>query len=83
MRFIEALKLRNKLFLLFLLITIGLVSIGVMGALNINSMKKNIDALYFGSLVPVIELNEILQVYHGNLTTVIYKTKSFCSLGHV
>ncbi len=76
MQFIEALKLRNKLFLLFLLITIGLISIGVMGALNINSMKKNIDALYFGTLVPVTELNEVLQVYHGDLTTVIYKIKS-------
>ncbi len=76
MQFIEALKLRNKLFLLFLLITLGLISIGVMGALNINSMKKNIDALYFGSLVPVTELNEVLQVYHGDLTTVIYKIKS-------
>lgn len=76
MQFIEALKLRNKLFLLFLLITIGLIAIGVMGALNINSMKKNVDSLYFGSLVPVTELNEILQVYHGDLVTVIYKTKS-------
>ncbi len=76
MQFIEALKLRSKLFFLFMLITIGLFFIGVMGAININSMKKNLDSLYFGSLVPVIELNEILQIYHGNLTSSIYKAKN-------
>nr|MDA3908088.1 MCP four helix bundle domain-containing protein [Sulfurimonas sp.] len=63
MQFIEALKLRSKLFFLFMLITMGLILIGIMGYLNINSMKKNLDSLYFGSLVPVTELNEILQIY--------------------
>ncbi len=76
MKFIEALKLRSKLFFLFMLITSGLIIIGIMGAINIGAMKKNLDSLYFGSLVPVTELNEILQVYHGNLTNVIYKAKS-------
>ncbi len=76
MKFIEALKLRSKLFFLFILVTSGLITIGVMGAINIGAMKKNLDSLYFGSLVPVTELNEILQVYHGNLTNVIYKAKS-------
>ena len=55
MHFIEALKLRSKLFFLFILVTIGLIMVGVMGAVNINSMKKNLDSLYFGSLVPVTE----------------------------
>jgi len=76
MRFIEALKLRSKLFFLFMLVTTGLITIGIMGAVNIGAMKKNLDSLYFGSLVPVTELNEILQEYHGNLTNVIYKAKS-------
>ncbi len=73
MHFIEALKLKSKLFFLFLLITIGLVSVGIMGSLNINAMKKNIDAVYFGSLVPVAELNEILQTYHTGLSSTIYQ----------
>ncbi|WP_373034739.1 diguanylate cyclase [Sulfurimonas sp.] len=76
MQFIEALKLRSKLLFLFMLITIGLILVGVMGYLNINSMKKNLDSLYFGSLVPVIELNEILQIYHGNIVSTIYKAKN-------
>jgi len=76
MKFIEALKLRSKLLLLFMLVTSGLITIGAMGTLNIGAMKKNIDSLYFGSLVPVTELNEILQTYHGNLANVIYKAKS-------
>ena len=40
MQFIEALKLKSKLFFLFILITLGLIIVGVMGALNVDSMKK-------------------------------------------
>jgi len=76
MQFIEALKLKSKLFFLFILITLGLVTVGVMGAINVDSMKKNLDSLYFGSLVPVIELNEILQTYHSGLASTLYKAKS-------
>ena len=53
----------------------GLFSIGIIGAININSMKKNLDALYFGSLVPVTELNELLQTYHKGLASSLYKAK--------
>ena len=73
MQFIEALKLRSKLFFLFLLITAGLISVGIMGSMHINSMKKNIDSLYFGSLVPVTELNDIIQTYHNGLATTVHK----------
>jgi len=76
MKFIETLKLKSKLFFLFILITIGLFLIGIMGMININSMKRNVDSLYFGSLIPVVELNEILRMYHGELTTTIYMAKS-------
>ena len=75
MHFIEALKLRHKLFFLFILITLGLVAIGILGALNVNAMKKHIDSVYFGSLVPVTELNEILQTYHGSLVSGVYMAK--------
>ncbi|MDF1882698.1 diguanylate cyclase [Sulfurimonas sp. SAG-AH-194-C21] len=73
MQFIEALKLRNKLFFLFILITMGLISVGIIGSMHLNSMKKNIDKLYFGSLVPVTELNEIIQIYHNGLASSVYK----------
>ena len=76
MQFIEALKLRSKLFFLFILITIGLIMVGIMGYLNVSSMKKNLDSLYFGSLVPVTELNEILQIYHGGIANTIYKARN-------
>ncbi|MDO9266342.1 MAG: diguanylate cyclase [Sulfurimonas sp.] len=76
MNFIEALKLKSKLFFIFIIITVGLLFIGIMGAINLNSMKKNLDSLYFGSFVPVIELNTILQTYHGNLASSIYKAKN-------
>lgn len=73
MHFIEALKLRSKLFFLFVLITVGLITVGIMGSMHINSMKKNIDSLYFGSLVPVTELNEIVQIYNIGLAATVQK----------
>jgi diguanylate cyclase (GGDEF)-like protein len=77
MQFIETLKLKSKLFFLLILITIGLVVVGIIGAININSMKSNLDNLYFGSLIPVIELNDILQTYHSGLASTLYKAKAF------
>lgn len=41
--------------------------------MHLNSMKKNIDRLYFGSLVPVTELNQIIQIYHNGLASSVYK----------
>jgi len=76
MQFIEALKLRSKLLFIFILITLGLVVVGIMGAININTMKRNLDNLYFGSLVPVTELGVILQIYNGNLANTIYKARN-------
>jgi len=73
MKFLEALKLKSKLFFLFFLITLGLVSIGIMGTSYVDDMKKNIDALYFGSLVPVTELNEILQTYDATLSLTLHR----------
>jgi len=73
MQFVEALKLRSKLFFLFLLITLGLISVGITGSMHINSMKKNMDSLYFGSLVPVVELNEILHTYNNGLDDIVHK----------
>lgn len=73
MKFIEALKVRSKLLFLFLLITIGLMGVGIMGTVYVNAMKKNIDTIYFGSLVPVTELNEILQTYNNGLADTAYK----------
>ncbi|MCK9473904.1 diguanylate cyclase [Sulfurimonas sp.] len=76
MNFIETLRLKSKLFFIFIIITLGLIIVGVMGAINLNSMKKNLDSLYFGSLVPVIELNKILQTYQGMITNTFYKAKN-------
>jgi diguanylate cyclase (GGDEF)-like protein len=63
LKFIDALRLKSKLFILFILITLGLFIIGVLGTLNLISMKKKIDALYFGSFITVVNLDEILNAY--------------------
>lgn len=75
MNFIETLKLKSKLLFIFVIITIGLIIVGVVGALNLKSMKKNLDSLYFGSLVPVTELSKIIQTYHGTLASTLHKAK--------
>lgn len=75
MNFIDTLKLKSKLFFIFIILSISLVFVGVMGAININSMKKKFDTLYFGSFVPVNELNVVLQAYQDNLVTISYKAK--------
>ena len=72
MKFIEALKLKSKLLFLFVLFALGIVSVGAVGSIHINSMKKNMDALYFGSLIPVTELNAIIHRYSG-LSATIFK----------
>lgn len=74
MQFIETLKLQSKLFFLFVLITLGLITVSVLGSIHINAMKKNLDRLYFGSLVPVIELGEIIQTYNNNLSNALHKS---------
>ena len=75
MNFVETLKLKNKLFSIFFILVAALLVIGMMGTLNINAMKKNLDSLYFGSFIPVIELNTILQTYHDNLVSTLYRAK--------
>ena len=76
MKFIEALKLKSKLFLLFLLIAVGLVLLGLLGAINTKTMKSRIDNLYFGTFVPVSELNAILYGYNAELLPALYKAKN-------
>ncbi|MDD2652684.1 MAG: diguanylate cyclase [Sulfurimonas sp.] len=75
MDFIDTLKSRSKLFSIFLIITLSLLVIGAMGTINLRAMKKNLDSLYFGSLVPIVELNSILQTYHDNLAGTLYRAK--------
>lgn len=76
MKFIEALRLKNKLLLLFTLITFGLLLLGLLGTINTKSMKRRIDNLYFGTLVPVTRLNTILYNYNATILPALYKAKN-------
>lgn len=75
MKFIDALRLRSKLFFLFILITLGLAFIGIIGTINLINMKKKIDTLYFGSFITVTNLDEILNSYHTDVETNLYLSK--------
>jgi len=75
MKYLETLQLKKRLFLLFGFITVGLVILGLIGTVNLKRMKTQVDGLYFGSLVPVTELNNILYIYNASLSPTVYKAK--------
>ncbi|MEA3372833.1 MAG: diguanylate cyclase [Campylobacterota bacterium] len=75
MQFIDTLRLKTKLIVLFILISSGLALVGIIGYFNINAMKKNLDDLYFGSFIPVNELNSLIRIYHDGVEVTVYKVK--------
>ena len=56
-----------------LLVGFGLIVVGLIGYFNIQNIKKNLDTLYFGSLLPLSELNLINAEYHNSLASSIYQ----------
>lgn len=69
----KPINLKTKLLYLLLLVGFGLVVVGLIGYFNIQNIKKNLDTLYFGSLLPLSELNAINAEYHNNLASSIYQ----------
>ncbi|MDD2839410.1 MAG: MCP four helix bundle domain-containing protein, partial [Sulfuricurvum sp.] len=69
----ESLKLKSKLLYLLLLVGFGLVVIGLIGYFNIQNIKRHMDTLYFGSLIPLSELNGITDTYNNRLASTIYR----------
>lgn len=65
-------QLKTKLLYLLLSVALGLVVVGFVGYYNLYTMKKNVDTLYFGSLVPLSELGSINDTYHHELEASIY-----------
>lgn len=72
----ESLKLKTKLLYLLLSVAIGLLVVGFLGYFNLITMKKNVDTLYFGSLVPLTELSSINTAYHHELESSVYRWKA-------
>lgn len=69
----ESLKLKTKLLYLLLSVALGLLIVGFVGYFNLLSMKKNVDTLYFGSLLPINELSSITTAYHHDLEANVYR----------
>jgi diguanylate cyclase (GGDEF)-like protein len=70
---VESLKLKSKLLYLLLIVGFGLVVVGFIGYINIQNIKRNMDTLYFSSLLPLSELNSITETYHNDLASSIYR----------
>jgi diguanylate cyclase (GGDEF)-like protein len=81
-KFLSSLKLNLKLQILLAIISFGLIFIGAIGYLNVTSMKKNLDNVYFGSLIPVIELNKIVSLYNNDLELPIYQVIQHTTTPH-
>lgn len=69
----KSLKLKTKLLYLLLLVGFGLIVVGLIGYINIQNIKRNMDTLYFGSLLPLNELNSINATYHNDLASSVYR----------
>lgn len=69
----ETLKLKTKLLYLLISVAIGLLVIGFVGYYNLLTMKRNVDTLYFGSMIPLTELSAINTAYHHELESNIYR----------
>jgi len=70
---VESLKLKSKLLYLLLMVGLGLVFIGMIGYFNIQNIKRHMDTLYFGSLIPLSELNGITDTYNSRLAATVYR----------
>lgn len=73
---VEKIGVKKKLVFLFILIALGLSLVAFVGTLHIREMKKNIDSLYFGSFVPTLELNTILQSYDHEINHSVHRAKN-------
>lgn len=71
----ESLQLKTKLLYLLLSVALGLVIVGFVGYYNLYTMKKQVDTLYFGSLVPLSELSALNNTYHHELEANVYRWK--------
>lgn len=69
----KPINLKTKLLYLLLLVGFGLIVVGLIGYFNIQNIKKNLDTLYFGSLLPLSELNSINAEYHNTLASSVYQ----------
>ncbi|MDP2079006.1 MAG: diguanylate cyclase [Sulfuricurvum sp.] len=69
----ETLKLKTKLLYLLISVALGLLIVGFVGYFNLLTMKRNVDTLYFGSMVPLTELSAINTAYHHELESNIYR----------
>jgi len=73
---VNALSLKFKLYFLLSIVIFGLTLIGGVGYFNMHKMKKNLDALYFGSLVPVTELNKVTNTYNKDIDLCFFQLKN-------
>lgn len=69
----ESLKLKTKLLYLLMMVGFGLSVIGLIGYFNIHNIKRHMDTLYFGSLLPLSELGAITDTYHNELASSVYR----------
>lgn len=72
----ESLKLKSKLLYLLLIMGTGLSVIGLIGYYNIQTIKRHMDALYFGSLLPLSELSSITDTYNAQMGSSVYRWNS-------
>jgi len=74
-KLVDALSLKLKLYILMCLIIFGLLLALAIGYFNMQKMKTNLDALYFGSFIPISELSNIQNTYNKDISLAFYQLK--------
>lgn len=69
----ESLKLKTKLLYLLISVGLGLLVVGFIGYINLLTMKRNVDTLYFGSMIPLTELSAINTAYHHEFESNVHR----------
>ncbi len=67
MALLQKLSLKMKLYILSIFILASLIIIAMIGYRNITEMKRSLDALYFGSFIPINNLNTIVTLYNDEI----------------
>ena len=73
MKKLNDISLKNKLQMLLYLMIAGFVLIATIGFYNLQNMKKSVDSLYYGNILPSNNLNKILNLYDDKIELSIYR----------
>lgn len=75
MNILNKIPLTVKLALLLIIVMAGLVTVGYISYNNLGKIRKGLDTVFFGSMIPTKQLKSISDMYTINILETLQKTK--------